>query len=208
MAVKSLLKCCIKWNSWLVKNNSLTARVVLSAMGYCRQSAWFEIAQRRERQSQNTQIHPLDMSEMKGKEYTGAVCHRHDSPSSFHSWLCPACSTQTPHSFTPKQSVCKQSVTPKQMYIKVFWIHDIESSFLFLQALRAKTSRSSSHSFWESELLFTLKQRQKKRERLLTLVLPLVIILLPVVSGRWQINCLQKGIFSGAPRHQADIAAT
>lgn len=42
IAVKSLLKCCIKWNSWLVRNNSITARVLLSAAVQCQQSVWFE----------------------------------------------------------------------------------------------------------------------------------------------------------------------
>lgn len=45
----------------------------------------------------------------------------------------------------------------------------------------------------------------KRKRRLLTQVLPPVIILLPVATGRWQINCIQTGTFLRASRHLTDI---
>jgi len=68
MAVKLLLKCCIKWNSWLVKSNSITARVLLSAMVPCQQRVWFEAPQGRERESKHARTFTLKMREIKGKE--------------------------------------------------------------------------------------------------------------------------------------------
>ena len=75
MAVKLLLKCCIKWNSWLVKNNSITARVLLSAMVQYQQSVWFEAPQGRERERERarTQIHPQEVQEIKDKEHAEAT---------------------------------------------------------------------------------------------------------------------------------------
>lgn len=68
MAVKLLLKCCIKWNSWLVRNNSITARVLLSATEQCQQSVCFEAPRGKGREQAGTQAHPGEVQEIKDKE--------------------------------------------------------------------------------------------------------------------------------------------
>lgn len=58
-----------------MKNNSITARVLLNAIVQCQQSVWFEAPQGMERESESThtQIHPQEVREIKDKERAEAA---------------------------------------------------------------------------------------------------------------------------------------